>query len=53
MDSSECLQLQRAKALKTTQQYSKELVLSHVEGKNTFHLTFDVWQFPIHKFSNE
>ena len=50
MDSSECLQLQRARALKTTQQYSKELVLSHVESKSTFHFTFDVWQFPIHKF---
>ena len=26
---------------------------TYVEGENTFHFTFDVWQFPIHKFSNE
>ena len=28
-------------------------VSSYVEGVNTFHFTFDVWKFPIHKFSSE
>ena len=50
MESSECLQLQRARALKTTQQYSKELVLSqHLCGRwKHIHFTFDVWRFSIH-----
>ena len=39
MDSSEHLQLQRVRALKTTQQYSKELVLSQHMWKVKTHFT--------------
>ena len=35
------------------QQYSKEFSLSQQLRSRTFHFTFDVWRFPIHKFSNE
>ena len=57
VESSEHLQLQRARALKRTQQYSKELVISqHLimwKVENTFHFTFWCMAFPVHKFSNE